>query len=253
MSALLDARGISKRFSGISALNDVSMEVAAGEFVGLIGPNGAGKTTFFNCLYGFLRPDHGRVLFEDRDVTRSPTFRRARLGLARTFQRTELFAGMSVREHLLVAEQARTCGVTLWRDLLLKGRVTDDQRELADRMLALLGLADDAERPIESLSLGRTRLVELGRALMGQPRLLFLDEPSSGLDRTETEEMARVLLEAQREHGTAILLIEHDIDLVQNVTSRLYVLDYGKLIASGETGPVLADPEVRHAYLGVTA
>ena len=253
MSALLDARDISKRFSGISALSGVSMEVAAGEFVGLIGPNGAGKTTFFNCLYGFLRPDHGRVLFEDRDVTRAPTFRRARLGLARTFQRTELFAGMSVREHLLVAERARTCGVTLWRDLLLKGRVTDDERELADRMLALLGLADDAERPIESLSLGRTRLVELGRALMGQPRLLFLDEPSSGLDRTETEEMARVLLDAQREHGTAILLIEHDIDLVQNVTSRLYVLDYGKLIASGETATVLANPEVRHAYLGVTA
>jgi ABC-type branched-subunit amino acid transport system ATPase component len=253
MSALLDARDISKRFSGIAALSGVSMEVGAGEFVGLIGPNGAGKTTFFNCLYGFLRPDHGRVLFEDRDVTRAPTFRRARLGLARTFQRTELFAGMSVREHLLVAERARTCGVTLWRDLLLKGRVTDDERELADRMLALLGLADDAERPIESLSLGRTRLVELGRALMGQPRLLFLDEPSSGLDRIETEEMARVLLEAQREHGTAILLIEHDIDLVQNVTSRLYVLDYGKLIASGETAAVLANPEVRHAYLGVTA
>jgi branched-chain amino acid transport system ATP-binding protein len=253
MSVLLDARDISKRFSGISALSSVSMEVEEGEFVGLIGPNGAGKTTFFNCLYGFLRPDHGRVLFDERDITRAPTYRRARLGLARTFQRTELFTGMTVRDHLVVAERARTGGVTLWRDLLLKGRVTDDERELADRMLALLGLADDAERPIESLSLGRTRLVELGRALMGQPRLLFLDEPSSGLDRTETEEMARVLLGAQHEHGTAILLIEHDIDLVQSVTTRLYVLDYGKLIASGDTATVLADPDVRHAYLGVTA
>jgi branched-chain amino acid transport system ATP-binding protein len=253
MSALLEARDISKRFAGISALSQVTLQVDAGEFIGLIGPNGAGKTTFFNCLYGFLRPDHGRVLFDDRDVTRMATFRRARLGLARTFQRTELFSGMSVREHLLVAERARTCGVTLWRDLLLRGRVTDEERELADGMLALLGLADDAERPIESLSLGRTRLVELGRALMGRPRLLFLDEPSSGLDRTETDEMARVLLDAQREHGTAIVLIEHDIDLVQNVTARLYVLDYGRLIASGETAAVLAEPEVRHAYLGVTA
>jgi branched-chain amino acid transport system ATP-binding protein len=250
---LLEAHEVSKRFSGIAALSAVSLQVDDGEFVGLIGPNGAGKTTFFNCLYGFLKPDHGRVLFAGRDVTRMPTYRRARMGMARTFQRAELFTGMSVREHLLVAERARTQGVTLWRDLLLQGRVTDDERALADTMLALLGLADDADRPIESLSLGRTRLVELGRALMGQPRLLFLDEPSSGLDRTETDEMARVLVAAQRDQGTAILLIEHDIDLVQNVASRLYVLDYGKLIASGETSKVLADPEVRHAYLGVTA
>src|SRR5262249_29471006 len=151
MTALLEARDVSKRFAGISALSSVSMEVDAGEFIGLIGPNGAGKTTFFNCLYGFLRPDHGRVLFDGRDMTRTATYRRARMGLARTFQRTELFTGMSVREHLLVAERARTNGVTLWRDLLLKGRVTDDERALADEMLALLGLADDAERPIEAL------------------------------------------------------------------------------------------------------
>jgi branched-chain amino acid transport system ATP-binding protein len=250
---LLDARDVSKRFSGIAALTTVSLQVDEGEFVGLIGPNGAGKTTFFNCLYGFLKPDHGRVLFDDRDVTRMPTYKRARMGMARTFQRAELFTGMSVREHLLVAERARTQGVTIWRDLLLQGHVTDDERKLADTLLTLLGSADDADRPIESLSLGRTRLVELGRALMGRPRLLFLDEPSSGLDRTETDEMARVLVAAQRDQGTAILLIEHDIDLVQNVATRLYVLDYGKLIASGETSEVLADPDVRHAYLGVTA
>jgi branched-chain amino acid transport system ATP-binding protein len=193
------------------------------------------------------------VLFDGRDVTRTATYRRARMGLARTFQRAELFTGMTVREHLLVAERARTNRVTLWRDLLLKGRVTDRERALTDDMLVLLGLADAAERPIEALSLGGTRLVELGRALMGQPRLLFLDEPSSGLDRTETNEMARVLVDAQREHGTAIVLIEHDIDLVQEVTDRLYVLDYGKLIASGSTADVLADPDVRAAYLGVTA
>jgi branched-chain amino acid transport system ATP-binding protein len=250
---LLDARDVSKRFAGIAALTQVSLEVEAGEFVGLIGPNGAGKTTFFNCLYGLLKPEHGRILLDGRDLTRLPTYRRARLGLARTFQRTELFTGMSVRDHLLVAERARTSGVTLWRDLLLRGRVTDDERATADGMLQLLGLAEQADRPIEALSLGQTRLVELGRALMTQPRLLFLDEPSSGLDRAETDEMARVLVDAQREHGTAILLIEHDIDLVQDVASRLYVLDYGKLIASGDTGAVLSDPNVRHAYLGVNA
>jgi branched-chain amino acid transport system ATP-binding protein len=250
---LLEARDVSKRFSGIAALSGVSLELDGSEFVGLIGPNGAGKTTFFNCLYGLLKPDAGRVLFDGRDLTRTPTYRRARLGMARTFQRTELFTGMTVRDHLLVAERARTTGVTLWRDLLLRGRVTPAERDLADEMLGLLGLADHADRPIEALSLGQTRLVELGRALMSRPRVLFLDEPSSGLDRTETEEMARVLLDAQREHGVAILLIEHDIDLVQDVATRLYVLDYGKLIASGSTGEVLSNPDVRHAYLGVQA
>jgi branched-chain amino acid transport system ATP-binding protein len=249
---LLDARDVSKRFAGIAALSNVSLEVDSGEFVGLIGPNGAGKTTFFNCLYGLVKPDHGRVLFDGRDLTRAPTYRRARLGLARTFQRTELFTGMSVRDHLLVAERARSTGVTLWRDLVLRGRVTEQERALADEMLSLLGLADHAERPIEALSLGQTRLVELGRALMSRPRLLFLDEPSSGLDRNETDEMARVLVDAQREHGTAVLLIEHDIHLVREVATRLYVLDYGKLIASGATTDVLAESHVRQAYLGVS-
>jgi branched-chain amino acid transport system ATP-binding protein len=250
---LLEARDVSKRFAGIAALSGVSLEVDGGEFVGLIGPNGAGKTTFFNCLYGLLKPDTGRVLLDGRDLTRTPTYRRARLGLARTFQRTELFTGMSVRDHLLVAERARTTGVTLWRDLILRGGVTRDEQTLADEVLGLLGLAEHAERPIEALSLGQTRLVELGRALMCQPRLLFLDEPSSGLDRAETEEMARVLLDAQQHKGVAILLIEHDIDLVQDVAARLYVLDYGRLIASGSTADVLSNSDVRHAYLGVQA
>jgi branched-chain amino acid transport system ATP-binding protein len=250
---LFEARDVTKRFAGITALDSVTLEIDSGEFVGLIGPNGAGKTTLFNCLYGLLKPDRGRVLFDGKDITRLPTYRRARLGLARTFQRTELFTGMTVRDHLLVAERARSAGVTLWRDLVLKGRMTDAEIQVADEMLSLLGLADEAERPIEALSLGHTRLVELGRALMGRPRLLFLDEPSSGLDRTETDEMARVLIDAQREHGTSIVLIEHDIDLVQDVADRLYVLDYGKLIASGDTASVLNDANVRHAYLGITA
>lgn len=251
--SLLEAREVCKRFSGIAALRCVSIDVDAGEFVGLIGPNGAGKTTLFNCLYGLLKLDAGCVVFDGEELTRAPTYRRARLGLARTFQRTELFTGMSVRDHLLVAERARSSGVTLWRDLVLRGRPTDEERARADEMLELLGLASHADRPIESLSLGQTRLVELGRALMTQPRLLFLDEPSSGLDRTETDEMARVLLDAQRHRGTAVLLIEHDIDLVESVTSRLYVLDYGQLIAAGDTASVLADPQVRQAYLGVPA
>ena len=250
---LLRAAHVTKTFAGIRALDDVELEVDAGELVGLIGPNGAGKTTLFNCIYGSIRPDVGFVTFDGRDISRLPVYRRARLGFGRTFQRMELFAGLSVRDHLLVAERSRHGRGNLVKDLLTRGRVTADEDERTGRVLATLGLTADADRPIEALSLGRGRLVELGRALMLEPRLLFLDEPSSGLDRHETAEVADILVQVQREHGTAILLVEHDIAIVQRVTTRLYVLDYGKLIASGPTPEVMADPRVRAAYLGASA
>jgi branched-chain amino acid transport system ATP-binding protein len=250
---LLQAEAVTKSFAGVRALNAINLDVGAGELVGLIGPNGAGKTTLFNCIYGVLKPDRGRITFDGRDISHLPVHRRARLGLGRTFQRMELFAGMSVRDHLIVAERSHSGRGGLLSDVIGRGRATADERSKADHILELLGLADDADRPIEALSLGRGRLVELGRALMMEPRVLFLDEPSSGLDTTETNEMADVLLEVQREHGTAILLVEHDIATVQQLTSRLYVLDYGTLIASGPTADVMADPRVRAAYLGVSA
>lgn len=248
---LLDAQNITKSFNGIHALHDVSLAVEPGELVGLIGPNGAGKTTLFNCLYGVTRPDAGRVLLDGTDITRRPVHRRARAGIGRTFQRMELFTGMAVRDHLIVAERAHARRGGLLRDLLLMGRTTGAERERADEMLGLVGLADHATRPIEALSLGQARLVELGRALMLDPRLLFLDEPSSGLDALETTEMADVLTDVQREHNTAIVLVEHDIATIRRLASRLYVLDYGTLIAQGTTEAVLADERVRAAYLGV--
>jgi branched-chain amino acid transport system ATP-binding protein len=248
---LLEARGITKRFAGICALDRVDLSVDAGELVGLIGPNGAGKTTMFNCLYGILRPDEGRVVFAGNDITDWPVHQRARQGFGRTFQRMELFGGMTVVEHLLVAARAHRRRGGLLRDLAFRGWPTAEEREQAEQQMALLGLTDDANRPIEALSLGRARLVELARALMTQPALLFLDEPFSGLDRTETDEVAQALLLAQREHGTTILLVEHDIGAIQAITQRLFVLDYGKLIAEGPTASVLADPRVREAYLGV--
>ena len=249
-TGLLDANGITKRFSGITALDDVTLQVAPGEAVGLIGPNGAGKTTFFNCLLGILRPEAGRVIFNQRDITGLPVYRRARLGFGRTFQRIELFAGMSVRDHMLVAERARRGNGGLMKDLLNLGRPNADEHERAQRTLALLGLDDVAERPVESLSLGRGRLVEIGRALMTEPLLLLLDEPSSGLDQRETMELVETLQTVQRERGTAILLVEHDVDMVQRFASRLYVLDFGTLIASGPTDEVMSDTAVRRAYLG---
>ncbi|WP_334142588.1 ABC transporter ATP-binding protein [Rhabdothermincola sp.] len=249
---LLDARGITKRFAGIRALDRVDLVVEPGEMVGLIGPNGAGKTTLFNCLYGLLRPDGGRVRFAGQDVTGLPTHRRARLGIARTFQRMELFSGMSVLDHLIVAAQPSSSRLSVLSDLVTRGRPPAEVRDRALEMLAMLGLQAAADRPIEALTLGQGRLVELGRALMTEPRLLFLDEPSSGLDRLETAEVAAVLVRARQERGVTFVLVEHDLNLVRDVTERLHVLDYGTVIASGPTREVLDDPVVREAYLGVT-
>lgn len=248
--SLLEATGITKRFSGITALDDVSITVEEGESVGLIGPNGAGKTTFFNCLLGLLRPEEGRVRFDGQDITRLPVYKRARLGFARTFQRIELFAGMTVRDHLLVAERARLGTGRFWKDVLNLSKATSDETERTERTLALLALEDVADRPVESLSLGRARLVEVGRALMTEPTLMLLDEPSSGLDGRETEALAETLRAVQAERGTAVLLVEHDVEFVRSFSTRLSVLDFGHLIAAGPTEQVLSDDAVRKAYLG---
>jgi len=248
---LLDARGISKRFSGIIALAEATVQVAPAEFVAVIGPNGAGKSTLFNCLTGVLRPDSGSVVFDGRSIDRMRPSKRAKLGIGRTFQRIELFGGMTVCDHLLVADRARTGRGGLFSDLFRTSRPTDEEMERCNRVLDLVGLTDVSDRPAESLSLGKGRLVELGRALMTDPSLLFLDEPSSGLDRSETLEMGEALETVRQEAGTAIVLIEHDVPMVQRLASRTYVLDYGQLIAAGPTDEVLDDPKVRTAYLGV--
>jgi branched-chain amino acid transport system ATP-binding protein len=248
--SLLVAEKVTKTFAGITALDNVSIDVNDREIVGLIGPNGAGKTTFFNCLLGLLVPDGGRVLFAGRDLGRVPTHKRARLGIARTFQRIELFTGMSPREHFLVAERVRNRRGALWKDVVFLGRPTADEQARAQSMLDLLGLAPVADRSVESLSLGVGRLVEIGRALMTQPRLVLLDEPSSGLDRNETAQLAETLRNVQREQGVAILLVEHDVELVRGLVERVFVLDFGTIIASGATNDVFADAAVRKAYLG---
>jgi branched-chain amino acid transport system ATP-binding protein len=248
--SLLTADGVTKTFSGITALDDVSIDVDEGEIVGLIGPNGAGKSTFFNCLLGVTKPDAGRVTFDGRDLGRVPTHRRARLGIGRTFQRIELFVGMSPREHFLVADRVRTGRGALWKDVLFMGRSTAEERERADAMVELLGLGAVADQAVEGLSLGVGRLVEIGRALMIRPRLLLLDEPSSGLDRAETASLAETLRAVQRGEHIAILLVEHDVELVRNLVERVFVLDFGTLIASGPTAEVFADTAVRKAYLG---
>ena len=250
MSALLDARGIGRSFAGIQALQNVHLSVDEGERVGLIGPNGAGKTTFFNCVLGILRPDAGTVELGGRDISRLPVYERARLGIGRTFQRIELFSESTVREHLLIAERTRRGGGRLWKDLLGRGRPAPDEVAACDEVLDLLGLLELADEPIEHLSLGKARLVEVGRALMTHPKVLLLDEPSSGLDRAETGDLARTLRSVQESSGVAILLVEHDVEFVAGFTDRTYVLDFGIPIAEGPTEEVLASDAVRTAYLG---
>jgi branched-chain amino acid transport system ATP-binding protein len=250
MSAVLEATDIRKSFAGVLALNSISLQVDEGERVGLIGPNGAGKTTFFNCVLGVLKPDSGSVVFDGADVSGLRVYQRARRGLGRTFQRIELFADCTVREHLLIAERTRRGDGRLWKDLLGFGRPRADEIARCDEVLELLRLGPVAEEPIERLSLGQGRLVEVGRALMTAPKLLLLDEPSSGLDRAETAALATTLREVQAEQGFAILLVEHDVEFVAGFTERSYVLDFGSMIASGPTPDVLASPEVRRAYLG---
>jgi branched-chain amino acid transport system ATP-binding protein len=250
---LLEARSVSKRFGGLQALFEISLYVDRGESVGLVGPNGAGKTTLFNCICGQLRPDGGSVLFEGERIDGLPAYRRARLGIARTFQRVEVFVEMTVRDHMLVAERAHHGGGALWKDLLNMGSPTKEERVKAERVMELMGLRDVADAPVAALSLGHCRLVELGRALVQEPRLLLADEPSSGLDTRETNALADLLREVQREHDTAILLVEHDLDMVARVVNRVVVLDFGHEIAAGPLEQVIADPAVRSAYLGKTA
>jgi len=250
--ALLTAENISKRFGGITALSKMSLTVKAGEAVGVVGPNGAGKTTLFNCLLGIEVPDTGRIVFAGKRIDNLPVYKRARMGIARTFQRLELFSEMTVREHFLLAQRSAKGRVSLLADLVNRGSASRAEEEMANHLLTLLKLEDVADTAVDGLSLGHGRLVELGRALAMSPRLLMLDEPSSGLDYNETKALTKVLEQVRRDQGVAILLVEHDLEMVSEVVSRLYVLDFGRLIAEGMLDDVLADTGVRQAYLGRT-
>jgi branched-chain amino acid transport system ATP-binding protein len=248
--ALLTGTGISKRFGGITALTPIDVSIGEGEFVGLVGQNGAGKTTLFNCLLGIERPDTGTVVFGGRRIDGLPTYRRARLGIGRTFQRLELFAGMTPREHFVLTARLRERRGPLIARLSSIGRPRGSEKKTVDSLLELVGLSEEADVPVEALSLGHGRLVELGRALIGEPRLLMLDEPSSGLDAGERKELVDILKRVHEQRLTAILLVEHDLEMVSSLVTRLLVLDSGRLIADGPTPEVLANADVRRTYLG---
>jgi branched-chain amino acid transport system ATP-binding protein len=207
---------------------------------GLIGPNGAGKTTLFNVVSGLQEPTVGTVSFDGIDVTPLRAVRRARLGIGRTFQRLEVFGSLSVRDNLRVAAEAREA----WG-----GKEGDAPDRVADDVLERIRLTSLRNARADALPTGMLRLVELGRALAARPRLLLLDEPSSGLDENETDLLAELLLDLSKE-GLAVLLVEHDVELVMKVCSRIHVLDFGRIIAVGTPDEVRADERVRAAYLG---
>ena len=248
---MLEVHDVRKSFGGVAAVDGVSLTVGYGEAVGLVGPNGAGKTTLFNCICGQTTPDAGTISFAGTELGRMPTYRRARLGIGRTYQRVEVFPELSVRDHLIVAERARNNTGRLWRDLLNLSAPRPDELRRVDEVLDLVGLTERADTPVAALGLGSCRVVELARALVGEPRILMADEPSSGLDVHETRELADILRAAQSRLGMAILLVEHDLAMVGRVADRIVVMDLGRVIAEGPFERVMEDDRVRHAYLGV--
>ena len=242
----LSAENVTVRFGGLVAVDGVSLTADRGEVVGVIGPNGAGKTTLFNALVGAVGCD-GDVRIGGRSVSGWTPARRARAGLGRTFQRLELFGSMTVEENLRFATEAGALSERPWR-MLARQRYQDGPR--ADAMLARLGIEHLASTPAADLPPGSARLLELGRALCAEPTVVLLDEPSSGLDVSETAAFGATLRSVVAELGVGIVLVEHDVSLVMSLCQRLYVLEFGRCIASGATAEVAASPAVQEAYLG---
>jgi branched-chain amino acid transport system ATP-binding protein len=236
---LLQADGVSVQFGGLQALSDVDLDVSAGGITGLIGPNGAGKTTMFNVICGLQPSTQGRVTFDGTDLSGLKPHERARHGLARTFQRLEVFGSLNAYENILVAAEIRS----RWSGEKI------EPKKVVEEVLDRVDLRRVAEHRVDTMPTGLARLVELGRALASAPKLLLLDEPSSGLSEEETVFFAALLRSLSAE-GLGILMVEHDVELVMDVCERIHVLDFGRKIAVGTPPEVQADPAVQAAYLG---
>ncbi len=249
--SVLQLDSLSVRFGGHLAVSDVSLTVEGGRITGLIGPNGAGKTTTFNAICGVVTPSAGRVRFDDRDISKLGTHKRARIGIGRTFQRLEVFSSLSVRENIQVGLEIRRSWSRRSDDLhqfLADGEELSPGDEV-DLILERLALGPLADRSVSSLPTGHARLVELGRALAARPSVLLLDEPASGLDDAETDVFGDLLV-TLASNGLGILLVEHDVALVMRVCEQLAVLDFGRVIATGPPEEIRSNEAVLAAYLG---
>ena len=251
MTALLEVKDVRRSFGGLKALDKVNFALRPGQIKAIIGPNGAGKTTLFNIVSGVLHPDGGEIVFKDESITSWKPFRIAGLGIARTFQTPALFLRMSVLENVMVGRHVRSKREFLACCFRLPGQRGEERsiRSAALEQLEFVGLAADANRPAGELAFGRRRLVELARALAAEPELLMLDEPAAGLNPKETDDLGR-LIRKIRDRGVTILLIEHDMSLVMEISDEILVLDHGTPIAEGVPEIIQNDPKVISIYLG---
>ena len=252
MSTLLQIQAISKAFGGVQAVNRVSLDVNRGDLVSVIGPNGAGKTSLLNMISGFYHPDSGRIVLDGADVTQSAPSRIAERGVARTFQNIALFRGMTVLDNLMLGRHVHmktgVLGAFAYWGLAQREEVV--HRKRVEDIIDFLRIQDLRRRPTGSLAYGLQKRVELGRALALDPKVLLLDEPMGGCNHEEKEDMARFILDVNEEWGTTVILIEHDMGVVMDISDRVAVLDMGTKIAEGTPDEVRANPQVIKAYLG---